>query len=135
MRQLLFQKLLPASHLFRKHPRTGLPRQRDPGEEGRTLALHRPVFALQRIPQGSPSFGGRGKHSPLWTCLWLITLGGVDQSQPGQLFQRVIDLRPGNSGPIPDLATLQFLIRLIAVHGPFRQQAEQHQVRRGQFPG
>src|SRR6266581_1222368 len=56
----------------------------------------------------------------------------MNQSRPRQFFQRVVDLGPRNSGPVPNLPPLQLEIGLITMHWPLRQQTEQHQIRRRQ---
>src|SRR6266702_5113339 len=56
----------------------------------------------------------------------------MNQSRPRQFFQRVVNLGPRNPRPVPDLSPLQFQVRLIPMHRPLREQAQEHQVRRRQ---
>src|SRR5258708_2233930 len=56
----------------------------------------------------------------------------MNQSRPRQFFQRVVNLGPRNPRPVPDLSPLQFQVRLIPMHRPLREHAEEHQVRRRQ---
>jgi len=133
---LFLQKFPPPLQLFLKHPRPRLPRKRNPRQKRRPLPLRSPFLALQCLCKRSLALRGSFERAPFRPRCRLIRFQSPDQSCSRQFLQRVINLRPRNPRPIPNLPPLQFQIRLIPVHRPFRQQTQQHQIRRSQpqFP-
>src|SRR5882724_1058342 len=131
-RNFLLQKLPSPLQLFLKHPRPCLPRKRNPRQKRRPLPLASPLVALESNRQRSLPLRCRFESASLRPSRRFTRLQSPDQSRTCQFFQRVINLRPRNPRPVPDLPPLQLQIRLIPVHRPLRQQTQQHQIRRSQ---
>src|SRR4029077_18437052 len=74
----------------------------------------------------------RLKRASLRPTSRFVCFRGLNQSRPRQFLQRVVDHWPRYLRPIPNFPPLEFEVGLISVHGPLRQQAKQHQVRRRQ---
>ena len=128
-RHFLLQKFLPPPDLPLKYSWPCLPGEGHPSQKWRPVPLRRPFFAFQSIGQRRAPLRRGFKATPLRPCRLLAGLQRTNHSCPSQLFQRVVNLRPRNPRPIPYFAPLQFRIRLIPVHRPFRQQTKQHQIR------
>ena len=127
------QKFLPAPDLLLKDARPRLPRKCDPRQKRRPLPLRRPFLALQSIRQRGSPLRRRCKTAALRPRSGLFGFERANHPSTRQFFQRIVNLRTRNPRPIPNLAPLQFRIRLIPVHRPLRQQAEQNQIRRRQL--
>jgi len=130
--QFLVQEFPPSLNLFLKHAQPCLPGEGQPGLESGTFALRRPFFAFQGVGQGLLPLCSRFKHAAIRSCGWLCVFRCPEEPGAPQLFQRVVNLRPRYSRPIPYLAPLELRVCLIAVHRTLRQQAQQNQIRRRQ---
>src|SRR5258708_9326373 len=127
-----FQKRPPAVDLIWQDSRSCLPREGQPRKKGRTFTLCSPLFALQSIGQRGAAACGDGKDTAVRAGRRLFASAGTNQAELLELLDRVIHLGTRDAGPVAHLAALQFQIGLIAVHGLFRQQAQQDKVRSGQ---
>jgi len=130
--QLRLQKSLPPLELLPKHPRPRQPRQRHPRQKRRPLPLGSPFLSFQRIRRSRPPLRRSFKHAAFRPPRRLPALHSSDKSPLCQFPQRIINLRPRNSRPIPHAPPLQLQIRLIPMHRPLRQQTKQNQIRRSQ---
>ena len=127
--QFLEQELPPFLQLFPENAGPRLPGQRQPGEKSGTVALRRPRLSFERIGQRFPPLVRCFERVAFRARRRLIGLQPPQQSRARQLLERVVHLRLGNGCPIANLPPFEFRVRLIPVHRPLRQQAQQHQVR------
>src|SRR5579864_39462 len=128
-----FQELLPPPQLLFEDSGPRLPGQRHPREKGRPLPLRRPFLAVERSRQSAAPLRGGRENAALRPGRRIRVLGSANQALPLQLLQRIVDLRTRNARPVPHLPPLQFQVCLVPVHGTLSEQAQQNQVRRGQF--
>ena len=131
-RQFPVQKFLPPRDLLLENSRPCLPRQRHPRQKRRPLALRRPFLLFQSLAQSVAALRRSLKHAPFRPRRWLIALSRAHKTRRRQFFQRIINLRPRNPRPIPHAPPLQLKVRLVPMHPPLRQQAQQNQIRRSQ---
>src|SRR5579872_118436 len=128
-----FEKFAPTRNLLAEGLRVRLPGEGKPSEKWRPLPLCRPTHSGERFLQCLLALGGCSKYLALGTCGGFIVAGAADHSQARELLERVIDLRPRDGDPIAPLPPLQLVVRLVAVHRGFEQQAEQNQIWRSQL--
>lgn len=129
-REFRLQKFSSAVKLPVKYPRVCLPGKRDPGEKERAIALPGPFFTFEGAGEGSASFRSCSKHAAFGTGGRSTAFSGTNQLQPRELLDGVVDLRPRNTRPVADLTAFKLEISLVAVHGPFGEQAQQNKIRR-----
>jgi hypothetical protein len=109
-------------------PGASFARQCHPGEKRRFVSLDRPVFTFQCVGQSGDTGCVTVKPAP-------ASAGFVRccaQHPAAPIFAKSSHLRPRNSRPILHLAPHQFRVRLVAMHGTFGEQTQQHQIRRSQ---
>jgi len=82
-----------------------------------------PVLALEGFGQRSAASGRGLVDAAARTGGRRRVRAGANQSEAGEFLDRVVDLRPGDAGPVAHLTPFQFEVRLVAVHRALGQQA------------
>jgi hypothetical protein len=126
--ELDFEEFFAARDLFLEDAVARLPGESDPGEKSGTVALRRPVVAFEGVGEGLAALRCGFEYAALGARGGLAGVAGAKHSRGDQFFQRIVDLGARNCGPVADAAALEFEIDLIAVHGAFNEQTEDHQI-------
>src|SRR5580704_2491705 len=92
-----------------------------------------PAFVLQSICERRAAFFRRLISAAFRSPRRLSRFCCSNQASVREFFQRLVNLRPRQVRPIPNLPPLQLQVRLVPVHRPLCQQAQQHQIRRRQL--
>jgi len=132
--KLAGEKLAAGAELAGEDPGARLPGERKPGEEWGAVELGGPIETLEGVGESVAAGGSGCEDATLGAVIaGSLRVKGVDKAKPGELVERVIDLRPGDAGPVADLAELKQGVGLITVHGLLGQEAEEDEVGGGQF--
>lgn len=133
--ELEFEEAAAALELAAEGSGAGEPGKSHPCAEGIRGALGGPPGAFECAGEGAAAARSGGVDAGRRAAR-RAQIGSrrhdVNQPEARQFFQRIVNLRAGDAGPIADLAAFEFEIGLIAVHGLFGEEREKDEVGGGE---